>query len=484
MRILLINPPADLENISGGVSTFVPVLEPLGLLYVAAVARDAGFTVAVIDAAAERLSARELEKRIDGVNPAVIGFTSFTSNGGFLYEFGKRLKREHPERVVVFGNLHASVFAEQYLRNGCCDVVVHGEGEYPFRELLKAIRAKSAWKNVPSVSYLDGAGVVTTSAPYIVDDLAALPLPARDLVDRKFYGSGSLNNFTLAKTKKNSVRKHLFTSRGCVNNCLFCTVRNNTAQRFNPVGKSVDEIETLIGEYGADYIYVMDSLFGSDRDRALAFCREIKKRGLVFSWDAQSHVNCIDEELVREMESAGCRDMSIGIESGVQRLLDTVCKGTSIEKARSAIATIKAHSKINVIGLFVLGLPGETRSDSLQTISFACSLPLDMAQFSILTPFPGSRLFDDLRKQGAIDTGIRGDGTVDTSVWARYSSYSAFTGKTPVWVTPEQDAAGLLRLQKKAFRKFYLRPRQLLVQLKRAHPKDIRGLVKAFMHTL
>ncbi len=184
------------------------------------------------------------------------------------------------------------------------------------------------------------------------------------------------------------------------------------------------------------------------------------------------------------MESANCYVLSLGIESGVQRLLDAVNKGITLEAIEKAVRVIKEHSSIQVEGLFILGLPGETEQDAQKTIRFARRLPLDMAQFSVLIPYPGSALFDELSASGELDTGRRAPapgqlhGALDTSVWSRYSSYICFNEVEPIWVTPSLDAERLRRLQKAALRSFYLRPSQVWRQLRRLRPSNAMQMIK------
>ena len=120
--------------------------------------------------------------------------------------------------------------------------------------------------------------------------------------------------------------------------------------------------------------------------------------------------------------------------------------------------------------------PGETEEESLETIRYACSLPIDMAQFSVLVPYPGSPIFEQLRAEEAIDTGIRPDGSVDPKVWHRYSAYICFNDVQPIWTTPTQTPESLRRLQKTALRRFYLRPKQLLRQARRLRLHNVRKM--------
>jgi radical SAM superfamily enzyme YgiQ (UPF0313 family) len=242
-------------------------------------------------------------------------------------------------------------------------------------------------------------------------------------------------------------------------------------------------MELLVKKYGTEYIFIMDSLFIANKKRVREICAEIRGRNLSFRWGCEAHVRFIDRDLLRDMDAAGCHDMAFGIESGVQRLLDAVQKGITLDMAREAVATVKKESGIKVAGLFILGLPGETREDSLATIRFANSLSLDLAQFSVLVPYPGSQIFYDLRDRGELNTGVRPDGTIDTSVWRRYSSYISYTDNEPIWVTPGLTGKELKALQKKAFRSFFLRPGMLLANSKRILFSDIQTMAKTAFKT-
>lgn len=484
IQILLINPPTELGSMFGVGIEFVQKYEPLGLLYLAAVLRDYGYRVSVTDAFAEELSCERLKEQISILEPDVVGISTLTCSGKIVFQLGRWIKETFPEILVVLGNIHASVFAEQYLENNCCDAVVHGEGEYVFLKLVENFYTGASFDGISAVSFKDINGSITTaSGAETVKDLSGLPFPARDLVRQELYNLSPISNQSYVRGDNNAA-KTMITSRGCVNRCTFCSVHGNKVIRFNDALRIADEMELLEKDYNTSYVYIMDPLFMGNKKRLAAICSEIRKRKLKIRWGCDAHVNYIYPDIIREMADAGCYELSLGIESGVQRSLDIIKKGTTINRITESVDIIKMNSSIFIEGLFILGLPGETYEDSLETIRFAKSLNLDMAQFSILMPYPGSPLFNELRNAGKIDTGIKKDGSLDTSVWKRYSSYICFTDNDPIWVTPGLTHKDLKRLQKKALREFYLRPNQVLRNLKRIRPgnifKALRIIAKGF----
>jgi len=473
MRVLLINPPDEMEAMFGVGKGLVQKYEPLGLLYIAAVARDAGHDVTVIDAYAEDLILATLKQRIRDANPEVVGLSTLTCNGAMVYKLGRWIHDELPGVFVVLGNIHASVYAPQYLLKGAGDGVVHGEGEYALRSIIEHVAAgRRDLSDVPAVSFLKDGEVVQTSAWCVVPDLAPLPRPARDLVDQRLYRLTELSNQNYI-TEPGKQAKTIVTSRGCFYRCRFCVVHHGMRPRYDDAIQVVDELQMLEEEFDTGYVYIQDPLFMGDRRRVVDIASEIIRRGLTIKWGCDANVNHMTPEIIRAMDDANCYELSLGIESGVQRSLDAVGKKITPDKVRRAVEMIRANSDILIEGLFILGIPGETRAEALETIRFATSLGLDMAQFSIMTPYPGSPLFDELAAKGELDTGIRPDGTLDTSVWKRYSSYIMFTDNEPIWVTPTLDWKELQALQKKALRDFYLRPRQVLRQLKRLRPSNL-----------
>jgi len=477
MKILLINPPNTMEEVLGKASAFVSELDPLGLLYIAAVLEEAGYQVEVIDAFIDRLNLSQILKEIERRRPDIVGISCLTANGAAVYNIGRAIKSGFDDIKIILGNIHASVFYEVYLKNRCADAVIHGEGEFAFLNIVKCIERKQSLSDIDGVSWWSGSGIINNKPARLIEDLDSLPMPARHLVSAEKYKIGNLNNFIYVNRGKKQLRQ-MFTSRGCVYSCLFCVVHKK--YRTRSPSAVVDEIEHLIRDYNTGYIFMMDSLFIADKNRVVGICKEILDRKIDIRWGCEGHINIIDRELLGWMEKAGCYEIHFGIESGVQRLLDNINKRTRLETIKAKIEMVKKESDIKVSGLFMLGLPGETLDDSRTTIEFARNLPLDFAQFSITVPYPGSRLFENLSRQGKIDTGIKADGSIDLKVWERYSAHSGFSENNPIYVTEAMTAKDLKKMEKLALRRFFLRPKMVISQLKRLRMDNMYQVFRAF----
>lgn len=463
---------------------FLQPTEPLGLLSIAACARQAGHEVSVIDAFAERLGIDAVLARIAAAAPQVVGIGVLTCQGRAVFELGRRLKQLCPDVLVVLGNLHASVFARAYLHHEAADLVVHGEGEDVMVALLAEAATTRRWERVPSVSYRAPDGEVrATGGPALVPDLSALPRPARDLVPLQLYGRVNVSNRNFVPGANRRMMS-LSTSRGCPYGCSFCVVSADRRVRALPVHRVVDDLEHLEKQYGAAFVAIQDPVFALDTRRTQAIASEVRRRGLTVRWACTTHVNAIRPALVEALAAANCYEVSLGFESGVQRHLDAMGKRSTLAGGERAVRILRAHSDIRVEGLFILGLPGETPAETLRTILYACRLPLHMAQFSLLTPYPGSPLYNQLAAAGALDTGLRPGGGVDPDVWLRYSAYPSFGSVDPIWVTPAYTAEELVRMQRFANRAFYLRPGPFVDQLRRLRPSNALAMLRAAWHGL
>ena len=247
-------------------------------------------------------------------------------------------------------------------------------------------------------------------------------------------------------------RMGIIASRGCPYNCIFCSggivykgSRSRSAKNI------VDEIEHLYTKYGIRKFEFLDNAFAFNKKRAIEICKEIIKRKLAIKWIISSRVDNVDEQLLKIMKSSGCHCIIYGIESGSQKVLNTIKKGISISQIKNAVRITKKVG-IKVYGVFIIGAPYETDSTIRETINFAKKLPIDYATFNLLVPLPKTELFRLASK---------GEGIRFTS---NDSNKSKPIGYTNIKL-PTISSKRLVKYQKIAYKEFYLRPGFLLKKI-------------------
>jgi radical SAM superfamily enzyme YgiQ (UPF0313 family) len=238
----------------------------------------------------------------------------------------------------------------------------------------------------------------------------------------------------------------IMTSRGCRRHCIYCFQMDKSRAsgiRFRSVASVLDEIALCLAQ-GYREIKFIDDTLAADYDRALRLAQGIRARGLDFTWFASACVNQVDERLLKAFKDAGCWAILMGAESGVQKNLNTLKKGTTLGQIRTAVAAAKKVG-LTVFTPFLFGIPGETFEEGLETIRFACELDPHVANFHALTPFPGTELYDNREKYGTVSADL-------TDYTYQGAAFVPFT------MTREEIA----ELRQIAFRKFYSRPKFLL----------------------
>jgi len=404
MRVLLINPP-------------YPVVEsltmPLGLLYLAARLEQAGCEVYLEDLQLSRSPLARLEAALRLHRPAVVGVTSFSLNLSVASKILQKVKRLSAETVTVWGGPHVSFDDREVLhRHPWVDVVVRGEGEETLAEVGERVRQGKSLEGVLGISWRGEEGNIQTNPPRpFRQELDQLPRPAWHLLKLSQYrafGDGA----------------SLMTSRGCPHRCVFCVGRKmiGAKGRFRKPEAVVDEMEALT-RLGFRRIRIEDDLFTFRKERALAICKEMDRRGLAIRWRAYSRVDTIDAELLGWMKRTGCERLLYGAESGSPEILRKIRKGITPEQTRRAVEMTR-EAGIGVLASFVLGLPGETPQTLQQTMDFAESLQVPYS-LNLLTPYVGTEV-----REKAEEWGIQ----VLSDDWRHYGQGDPLTS-TPT-VTP------------------------------------------------
>ncbi len=458
MRVLLINPAMNLQKLG----RFASLLEPMpciGLAYIAAALERHGCLVRVVDMFAEQLDAEAVARKVERFKPDLVGMTVLTPSAPTCSVLSAIIRQRMPETKIVWGGVHADVFGAEIVRSGDADFVVHQDGEITVCELVDAIAANETdYSAIDGLTWLGDGAAVTNKARAVNSDLDALAYPAWHLFPLHRYGLLPFADFA----------KPVLTisgSRGCPYRCDYCSLIHTGGKvyrRRDPI-KIVDEYEYMVDRFGIKQIGFVDPIFPLVVKDIRPFCDEMIRRGLPerCQWLSETRADRLDPETCQLMYDGGCRRVLMGIESGVDMLLGDVNKNITTDKVRVGVANARA-SGMQTVGLFMIGMPGETPEMTKETVEFAVELDLDFAKFAITVPYPGSKLFEDRWQKDL----FRDD-------WENYTTFNPDPDRL-IYHPPGYDPAVLVKMQSWALRRFYMRPRQLkkqFVDLRTISPK-------------
>lgn len=368
MKVAVIASPYPLEEAPA---------PPLGIAYVAAAFESAGADVQIFDYIVSRYSPEKLRRQLEAFQPDVVGAGSVTLNFPPAAEILQTVKRMNPDILTVMGGPHVSFDAPNTLtKYQGIDLVVLGEGEKTIAELTASGFKKAAFSGIRGIAYRENGSIQMTAPRELIDDLNALPLPARRLLPLSRYQA---MGFPIS----------MITSRGCPYQCIFCQGRRMVGAKIRQrsVTAVADEIQDILS-YGFDRINIADDLFVSDKNKVKAVCDEINRRGLKFAWSAFARVNTVDPETLKRMRASGCDSISFGVESGNQEMLDRIKKKITLAQVRKAVDMCKDAGLV-VHCSFIAGLPGETQKTLNDSREFAESLGVYYG-YHLLSPFPGT----------------------------------------------------------------------------------------------
>ncbi len=457
MNVLLISPPT-ISAVKSVVGTTGP---PLGLAYLASMIREE-HDVRIVDSLAEDFSHEDIEKIIKEYDPDVIGITSTTSMIPDAYAVAKMAKRINENVKVIMGGPHVT-FAPDKTFEECpyVDFIVRGEGEITFKELIDALEKNRDPSNILGLSINMGNKVKNNPPRPLIKDVDTIPMPSYDLLPMEKYQADGVRFGTV------------ITSRGCPFNCAFCSSSLQFGKRWRGHSDSrvIEELRYLYEKYRIREIEFLDDTFTLNRKRAMRIAKRLREEGLDISWSGSSRVDIFTDELAQAMKKSGCHTIFFGIESGSQKTLDFIGKGITPEQSISAVKKAKKHG-IRALGAFVIGFPEETKEDIEKTIKLSKKVGVDFAQFTIATPYPGTRLWRYALARNLILT----------FDWRKYTTLD------PVMKLKNFTSQQITKLLQKAYISFYLRPLYLIKDLisrkgfifRRAIPRVI-GMARSVM---
>jgi radical SAM superfamily enzyme YgiQ (UPF0313 family) len=465
MKILFINPRYNEKEYRYKVNKISP---PLGMSHIASVLLGEGHSVSFLDMEAVQMEWRELPQRLIIESADLIGIHGTTPISHCISRCAQIVRDTCPKATIVVGGAHATLLPESLLADiPQVDYLLRGEAEFTLKNLVNRIGTSGSATDLDEIP---GLGFRANGRPSISDqiptikNLDTLPLPAYDLLPLDAYFEGN----RLAESEGDRRIFSIMSSRGCPYSCIFCSapVLYGHRYRSRSAENVVNEISVLVNDYKIKHIVFYDASFAADRKRVEDICRTILDRALDVTWRARVRADTITESLLRLMKKAGCTTVAIGVEAGTQRLLDILKKRCTLKDIENAFQAAKSAGMWTV-GYFMLGIPGETREDSHQTIEFAKKLDPDWALFTHATPLPGTELFKMSRDN------------VLTSDWRQYK----FSANSPVLPYDGMGQDELRKMMDYAFRSFYVRKKWLVNRLKKVQsPDQMEMIVDSFMH--
>jgi radical SAM superfamily enzyme YgiQ (UPF0313 family) len=364
----------------------VTTLPPYSLLQISSILRNEGHDVNLIDANGTNITYDDLKLKIyalDEFDAIIFRFTPTTYMHDM--EIAKIVKYRNKRIKTIALCWTLRLFAEKVMVDlKELDVYVIGDYIPTVPKLINALKCTDNLKDVAGIVYRDGNDIIKNGIDDPDYDYNQLPLPAYDLLP-------SLNNY-FTNTKCGMPYTIIYSSKGCPYKCIYCTVAE-TEWQARSTESILNEIRYLKKEYHLKSLTFFDETFTYNRDRVIEICSKLIDEKINITWYCNTRSNKVDLELLKLMRQAGCKGMSLGIESGSQTILNNAKKGTTVEQNEQAIAAAK-KAGIKTYCSFMFGLPGENWDTVKETIDFVKRCRPNGAQFNVVVPYPGTKLFD------------------------------------------------------------------------------------------
>jgi len=384
-----------------------------------------------------------------------------TSYSNDMFEFYKAIQVPKTKIRVLIGTT-ASVYYKELLEDDICDFVCIGEPELTLKELCMHLSLHQENPYIPTISVIAGISykkdgkVVVNKPREFIKELDSLPFPNREILDNSLYTNQSFLN------KASTL---ILTSRGCPFSCNYCATNAIYSKRWRVRSPQnvVSELAEIYFKHKIKNVFFMDDTFTVDKKRVLEICKLINENKLKIRWVCLTRPDCIDEEMLRAMKSAGCVEVRLGVESGSQKILDNICKGVTLAKIREACNMLKKVGITQSL-FFMLGNPREDEKTIEQTIRFAIELNPDYVSFNLTTLLPGSKLHEEFAANKTM-----------------YSLEDLDTEKAVISIC-KITTVELKKRFVEAYKRFYLRPRYFWKVLKRiiAHPSFMPFLLTSY----
>ena len=437
-KIILVNPPY--EQVASGYSFVKRITSrfpSLGLLQLAAEVRLHGYQPAIIESDIFDLDVAAVVNRIIAEQPAYVGITLFTVGVCNAAAIAREIKQQAPAIKIIVGGPHiSSMGPETMQRFPEFDFAVIGEGEQILTGLLDVLEEEGDLTSVAGIIYRNGPFMQQTNGHVTNVILDKLPMPAWDLLPNfpKAY-KPAIYDFPRGPVAS------IAASRGCPFHCKFCDTSTFGARvrHYSPI-KVFEMMKLLHETHGVRHIMFVDDLFLASKMRTTELCNRLLESGLKLTWSCTARVDTVKPDILRLMKKAGCWEISFGLESGSNELLQKMDKAIAVEKSEQAVQWT-SEAGIRTKGLFMLGYPGENEETIQQTKEFVRRIPMTIMNLSKFTPYPGSPIYRDI-----YGTNIRED------------CWDKMNGMNFLWLPEAMTKEQLEKHYREILTSFYRRP--------------------------
>jgi|GEM_PF-202660 len=378
MRVLLIDP----QGLQPGINS--------GLAYLAGTLQKSGIRTKIIDLNNYWMGFDGISNFIKEFKPQIIGCSIKTSTYFSATNLLKRIRNEFPNILLVAGGPHITLAPEDFLQeNPYIDFIVSGEGEETFVKLCLSIFKHKDINRIRGVGYYDAGEIVLNQASYI-NNLDNLTFP-----NFKTYNFIDFKRFPYP----------LVTSRGCPYKCIYCAVSkiSGSLWRYRTPENAIEELVYAKKAYGIEEFEIIDDVFTLNIQRAIKFSELLIRKRINLRWSCQNGIRAdnVSKELANIMFKAGCHTVTFGVESGDSKVFNFINKGESLSQIERAVKIFK-NAGIRVGGYFIIGLPYDNLKKTEQSLDFAKKIGLDWAHFNILSLYPGTYIWEWMRKNGKL----------------------------------------------------------------------------------
>lgn len=438
-RVLLIYPPSPVINREDRCQQptkellVIPPLPPTDLMYLAAIAEQCGYEAMIRDYSQGGNFEVDLKEFQPDFLVANIATPTFQSDMMAI----KLAKDINPSIcTIVKGAPFLTYNTNTIYENPFIDYVIIGEAEFTLKEILEGVPDNE----ILGICYRENFQPIKNEKRPFIENLDELPFPARHLVDNSIY----------RRPDNGKVQAVVKVARGCPFHCFFClaTPVSGAKVRKRSPENIVAELKECVEKYNIRNFLFWSDIFNLDREWTLELCKKIIESGLKITWSSNTRADTMDDEMAKMMYKSGCRLVSIGVESGSQKMLDNIGKKITLDNIRNTVKILKKN-KIKIYNYFVIGLPWETEETVEETIKFAIELDSNFISFYTATPLPGTKYFAYAMLNKLVE------GNLDF----RSAYYE------PVVRSESLSKERIFELHKQAVKRFYLRPKFILKTL-------------------